>query len=132
MTAEPRLEAVLDVLVRHDTLVHLLLVLFKFAALSGDAFRVDPLLHPSLICQSVLDLEMPEGSAELCDMRLFLVDDQPQPVRDPSHCIQNSQEEALVRVKYPDVIGVSAVVVAAGDDLAVVVDLVGVDNTRAL
>ena len=82
MTAEPRLEAVLDVLVRHDALVHLFLVLFKFAALSGDAFRVDPPLHPSLIRQPVLDLEMPEGFAEFFDMRRFLVDDQPEPVRD--------------------------------------------------
>ena len=132
MTAEPCLEAVLDVLVRHDALVHLFLVLLELAALSGDAFRVDPLLDLALIRQPVLDLEMPEGSAELCDMRLFLVDDQPEPVRDRLDFAQDVQEEVLVRVKYPDVVGVSAVVMAAGDDLAVVVDLVGVDNTRAL
>lgn len=75
---------------------------------------------------------MPEGSAELCDMCLFLVDDQPEPVRDRLDFAQDVHEEVLVRVKYPDVVGVSAVVMAAGDDLAVVVDLVGVNNTRAL
>ena len=132
MTTEPRLESVLDVFVGHCALFQLFLVLFELPAFPCHALRADPPVHLAGVGQLIVNLQMLEVLAQLKEPRLLFVDDQAEPCRDYPDRLQDTQKEVLARVKYPDVVGVSRIIVAACHDLAVVVYRIGMYYPRAL